>query len=70
MHGRYKKPCPECGCPVQRIAYAENEANYCAKCQMGGKLLADRSLSRLMHGDWPKTLDELEARKAGKQSGR
>jgi formamidopyrimidine-DNA glycosylase len=64
VHGRYKQPCPECGSPVQRIAYAENEANYCAKCQTGGKLLADRSLSRLMHDDWPKTLDELEARMA------
>jgi formamidopyrimidine-DNA glycosylase len=63
VHGRYKQPCPECGAPVQRIAYAENEANYCARCQTGGKLLADRSLSRLMRGDWPKTLDELEARK-------
>ena len=63
VHGRYKKPCPECGSPVQRIAYAANEANYCARCQLGGKLLADRSLSRLMHGDWPKTLDELETRK-------
>jgi formamidopyrimidine-DNA glycosylase len=63
VHGRYKQPCPACGAPVQRIAYAENEANYCARCQTGGKLLADRSLSRLMHGDWPKTLDELEARK-------
>jgi formamidopyrimidine-DNA glycosylase len=63
VHGRYKQPCPACGSPVQRIAYAENEANYCARCQLDGKLLADRSLSRLMHGDWPKTLDELEARK-------
>jgi formamidopyrimidine-DNA glycosylase len=63
VHGRFKKPCPECGSPVQRIAYAENESNYCARCQTGGKLLADRSLSRLMHGDWPKTLDELEAKK-------
>ncbi|MDP9001269.1 MAG: formamidopyrimidine-DNA glycosylase [Myxococcota bacterium] len=62
VHGRYRKPCPNCGAPVQRIAYAENEANYCARCQTGGKLLADRSLSRLMHGDWPKTLDELESR--------
>jgi formamidopyrimidine-DNA glycosylase len=62
VHGRYKEPCPACGSPVQRIAYAENEANYCARCQTGGKLLADRSLSRLMHDDWPKTLDELEAR--------
>jgi formamidopyrimidine-DNA glycosylase len=65
VHGRYKKPCPACGSPVQRIAYAENEANYCARCQTGGKLLADRSLSRLMRGDWPKTLDELEARRKG-----
>jgi formamidopyrimidine-DNA glycosylase len=64
VHGRYKKPCPECGAPVQRIAYASNESNYCAKCQTGGKLLADRALSRLMRGDWPKTLDELEQRKA------
>jgi formamidopyrimidine-DNA glycosylase len=65
VHGRYKQPCPACGAPVQRIAYAENEANYCARCQTGGKLLADRSLSRLMHADWPKTLDELERRKQG-----
>jgi formamidopyrimidine-DNA glycosylase len=63
VHGRYKQPCPACGTPVQRIAYAANEANYCARCQTGGKLLADRSLSRLMRGDWPKTLEELEARK-------
>ncbi|HEY6463060.1 MAG TPA: DNA-formamidopyrimidine glycosylase family protein, partial [Polyangiaceae bacterium] len=63
VHGRYKKPCPACGAPVQRIAYADNEMNYCARCQLGGKLLADRSLSRLMHGDWPKTLDDLEAKK-------
>jgi formamidopyrimidine-DNA glycosylase len=63
VHGRYKKPCPACGTPVQRIAYAANESNYCATCQTAGKLLADRSLSRLMRGDWPKTLEELEARK-------
>ena len=63
VHGKYRKPCPACGSPVQRIAYAANEANYCATCQTGGKLLADRSLSRLMRGDWPKTLEELEARK-------
>jgi formamidopyrimidine-DNA glycosylase len=62
VHGRYRKPCPECGSPVQRIAYADNEANYCARCQTGGKLLADRGLSRLLKGDWPKTLDELEER--------
>jgi formamidopyrimidine-DNA glycosylase len=60
VHGRYKKPCPECGSPVQRIVYTENEANYCARCQTGGKLLADRALSRLLRQDWPKTLDELE----------
>jgi formamidopyrimidine-DNA glycosylase len=65
VHGRYREPCPACGAPVQRIAYAENEANYCARCQTGGKLLADRSLSRLLRGDWPKTLDELERRRTG-----
>ena len=59
-HGRYGKPCPVCGSPIQRIRYADNETNYCARCQTGGKLLADRSLSRLLHKDWPKTLDELE----------
>jgi formamidopyrimidine-DNA glycosylase len=63
VHGRYGKPCPECGSPVQRITYAENESNYCARCQTGGKLLADRAMSRLLHGDWPKTLDDLEERK-------
>jgi len=63
MHGRYGKPCPECGTPVQRIRYASNETNYCSKCQTGGKLLADRSLSRLMKKDWPRTLEELEARR-------
>jgi formamidopyrimidine-DNA glycosylase len=63
VHGRYGKPCPECGAPVQRIVYAENETNYCARCQTGGRLLADRSLSRLLHADWPKTLDEWEERR-------
>ncbi|MCB9507648.1 MAG: formamidopyrimidine-DNA glycosylase [Myxococcales bacterium] len=63
VHGRYRQPCPTCGAAVQRIRYAENEANYCAVCQTGGRLLADRGLSRLMHSDWPRTLDELEARK-------
>ncbi len=58
VHGRYRKPCPVCGSPVQRIVYAENECNYCATCQTGGRLLADRSLSRLLKDDWPKTLDE------------
>lgn len=62
-HGRYRKPCPECGDPVQRIVYASNETNYCPKCQTGGKLLADRALSRLLKGDWPKTLEELEEKK-------
>ncbi|HKQ70390.1 MAG TPA: DNA-formamidopyrimidine glycosylase family protein [Polyangiaceae bacterium] len=60
VHGRYGKPCPDCKTPVQRIVYAENETNYCARCQTGGKLLADRSLSRLLHEDWPRTLEELE----------
>jgi len=64
VHGRYGKPCPVCGASVQRIVYAENEANYCAQCQTGGKLLADRSLSRLLKKDWPKTLEELDEMKA------
>lgn len=59
-HGRYGKPCPVCGTPIQRIQYATNEANYCPTCQTGGKLLADRGLSRLLKDDWPKSLDELE----------
>jgi formamidopyrimidine-DNA glycosylase len=59
VHGRYNKPCPDCGTPVQRIVYADNETNYCARCQTGGRLLADRALSRLLHGDWPKSIDEL-----------
>ena len=63
VHGRYRQPCPRCGAKVQRIRYASNETNYCAKCQTGGRLLADRALSRLMHEDWPRTLDELEALK-------
>jgi formamidopyrimidine-DNA glycosylase len=63
VHGRYGKPCPVCQTPIQRIRYADNEANYCPKCQTGGKLLADRSLSRLMKGDWPRSLEELEKRK-------
>ena len=61
VHGRYRKPCPACGSPVQRIVYASNEANYCARCQTGGKVLADRALSRLLKANWPKTLEELEA---------
>ena len=69
VHGRYGKPCPDCGSPVQRIVYAENESNYCATCQTGGKLLADRALSQLLKGDWPKTLEELEERKIGAKQG-
>ncbi len=61
VHGKYKQPCPVCGSPVQRIVYAENEANYCAKCQTGGRLLADRSLSRLLKDNWPKRLEDLES---------
>ena len=63
VHGRYSQPCPDCGAPVQRIRYASNETNYCARCQTGGKLLADRALSRLLKADWPKSLDELEKTK-------
>jgi formamidopyrimidine-DNA glycosylase len=63
VHGRYGEPCPRCGAKVQRIRYAANETNYCAVCQTGGKLLADRGLSRLLHEDWPRTLEELEALK-------
>ena len=59
VHGRFRKPCPACGSPVQRIVYAENECNYCATCQTGGKLLADRSLSRLLKDDWPKSIDNM-----------
>ena len=62
VHGRYKQPCPVCGSPVQRIRYAENEANYCATCQTGGRVLADRGLSRLLKDDWPRSLEEWEAR--------
>jgi formamidopyrimidine-DNA glycosylase len=63
VHGRYGEPCPRCGQPIQRIRYADNETDYCVKCQTGGKLLADRSLSRLLKSDWPRTLDELETLK-------
>jgi formamidopyrimidine-DNA glycosylase len=64
VHGRYGQPCPACGAPVQRIVHADNETNYCARCQTGGRLLADRALSRLLHADWPRTLEELEERRA------
>jgi len=63
VHGRFGQPCPRCGKPIQRIRYADNETNYCPQCQTGGKVLADRSLSRLLGSDWPRTLDELEALK-------
>ena len=65
VHGRYRQPCPDCGAPVQRVVYAANEANYCANCQTGGRLLADRSLSRLLRDDWPRTLEELERKRGG-----
>jgi len=65
VHGRYGQPCPRCGEKIQRIRYADNETNYCARCQTGGKVLADRALSRLLGSDWPRTLDELEALKRG-----
>ena len=65
VHGRYRQPCPDCGAPVQRVVYAANEANYCPNCQTGGRLLADRSLSRLLRDDWPRTLEELERRRGG-----
>jgi formamidopyrimidine-DNA glycosylase len=64
VHGRYQKPCPDCGAPVQRIVHADNETNYCARCQTGGRLLADRALSRLLKRDWPRSLEELEARRS------
>ncbi|HEX6089492.1 MAG TPA: DNA-formamidopyrimidine glycosylase family protein [Gemmatimonadales bacterium] len=75
VHGRYRKPCPVCGAPVQRIRYAENEVNYCAQCQTGGKVLADRGMSRLLKADWPRSIDEWEGRmgdgrKDGKAEGR
>jgi formamidopyrimidine-DNA glycosylase len=60
VHGRYGEPCPACGAPVQRIRYADNETNYCARCQTGGRLLADRAMSRLLKQDWPRSIDEVE----------
>ena len=67
VHGRYKQPCPVCGSPIQRIRYADNEANYCATCQTGGRVLADRSLSKLLKADWPRSLEEWEAKVGGGQ---
>jgi formamidopyrimidine-DNA glycosylase len=64
VHGRFGQPCPACGASVQRIVYAKNEANYCSRCQTGGRLLSDRALSRLLKQDWPRTLEELESKKA------
>ncbi len=61
-HGRYRQPCPDCGTPIQRIRYAENETNYCPSCQTEGRLLADRGLSRLLKEDWPRSLDEMDER--------
>jgi formamidopyrimidine-DNA glycosylase len=69
VHGKYGRPCPDCGAPVQRVVYAANEANYCANCQTSGRLLADRALSRLLREDWPRTLDELERRKSADREG-
>ena len=68
VHGKYRQPCPVCGSSVQRIVYAENECNYCPRCQTNGKLLADRALSRLLKGDWPRTLDEMEQRRTSHKS--
>jgi len=67
VHGKYNKACPVCGSPVQRIVYASNEANYCATCQTGGRLLADRSMSRLLKSDWPRTLEELEESRSARR---
>ncbi len=69
VHGKYDKPCPVCGSPVQRIVYADNQSNYCATCQTGGLLLADRSMSRLLKDDWPRSLEELEESKARRMRG-
>jgi formamidopyrimidine-DNA glycosylase len=64
VHGRFGRPCPDCGTKVQRIVYAENECDYCPRCQTDGRLLADRALSRLLRDDWPRTIEELEGRPA------
>ena len=65
VHGRYKAPCPDCGSPVQRIVYASRETNYCATCQTGGRVLADRALSRLLKQDWPRSIEAWEERRGG-----
>jgi len=70
VHGKYRQPCPVCGTSVQRIAYADNETNYCPRCQTGGKLLSDRSLARLLHDDWPRTIEELEEKFPAPRKGR
>jgi formamidopyrimidine-DNA glycosylase len=69
VHGKFGKPCPVCGSRVQRIVRGENECNYCARCQNEGRLLADRALSRLLKADWPRTIDELEERRAAREEG-
>jgi len=69
VHGKFGRPCPQCGSPVQRIVWAQNECNYCARCQNEGRLLADRALSRLLKSDWPRTIDELEERRAARDQG-
>jgi formamidopyrimidine-DNA glycosylase len=69
VHGRYGQPCPDCGAPIQRIVYAHNEANYCAMCQTGGRLLSDRALARLLKQDWPRTLEDMERKKERLRSG-
>jgi formamidopyrimidine-DNA glycosylase len=68
VHGKANQPCPVCATRVQRIAYADNECNYCATCQTGGQLLADRGLSRLLRGDWPRSLEEMEEWKAARRA--
>jgi formamidopyrimidine-DNA glycosylase len=70
VHGKFREPCPACGAPVQRILYAENETNYCARCQTGGRVLADRGLSQLLEKDWPRTLEEMEARRPSMRAAR
>ncbi|HEU4431725.1 MAG TPA: DNA-formamidopyrimidine glycosylase family protein [Myxococcota bacterium] len=70
VHGKFREPCPVCGAPVQRILYAENETNYCARCQTGGRVLADRGLSQLLKKDWPRTLEEMEARRPSMRAAR